>query len=212
MKYKELQQELKQLGATIPLNSPKAALEAEYNRLALSSASSAIVHFVHSPVHSPSKPLEALAPDFEVVASARKVKLTEYVNIYMDTGDDIPIYTQCWLTVEGYAATCTRLPERVRQHLGSDTPILGKVYLNCAVKRDRKVYESCLHVANITPTGIEITVEARCELNPEEVRDIEKLLSKRFCLYNRVLLAHAKAGKSEDRVSSRKKTARKMKF
>jgi hypothetical protein len=210
MKYKELQQELKQLGSGIPLNSPKPALQAEYDRLLSSSTA-----IVHSPVHSPSKPskpLEALAPDFEVVASARKVKLTEYVNIYMDTGDDIPVYTQCWLTVEGYAATCTRLPERVRQHLGTHTPVLGKVYLNCAVKRDRKVYESCAHVADITPTGIEITVEARCELNPEEIRDIEKLLSKRFCLYSRVLTAHTKAAKSSDRVSSRKKTARKMKF
>jgi hypothetical protein len=205
MKYKELQQELKQLGSGIPLNSPKPALQAEYD----ARRSSAIVH---SPSTKPSKPLEALAPEFEVVATERKVKLTEYVNIFMDTGETTPIYTQCWLVVQGYAATCTRLSERVRAHLGSDIPVLGKVYLNCAVKRDGRIYESSLHVADITPCGIEVTTEARCDLTPGEIRDIEKVLAKKFCLYSRVLTAHAKAGKSEDRVSSRKKTARKMKF
>lgn len=208
MNYKQLQNELKALGATIALNSPKDALEAEYDRL--SASSSAIVHSPSKP--SKPLPLESLTPTFEVVATTRKVKLTEYVSVYMDTGETVPIYTQCWLTVEGFASTCTRIPDRIKAHLGSDVPVLGAVALNCAVKRDGTVYESSLHVANITPCGIDITVDARCELNPDEIRDIEKVLAKKFCLYNRVLMAHSKAGKSDDRVSSRKRTARKMKF
>ena len=208
MNYKELQDALKSMGSSVPLNASKARLQAEYERLSsLSSASSAIVHSPTKPL-----PLESLSPQFEVVATERTVKLTEYVNVYMDTGETSPIYTQCWVTVTGFAATCTRLPERVRAHLGSDIPALGKVTLDCAIKRNGKIHESSIHVADITPSGVEVSIEARCELTPDEIRDIEKVLAKKYCLHSRVIMAHAKAGKSEDRTSSRKRTARKMKF
>ena len=210
MNYKDLQARLKEMGATIPLNSPKDALQKEYERLSSPPSPPPTSAIVHSPTKP--LPLESLSPQFEVVATERTVKMTEYVNVYMDTGETSPIYTQCWLTISGYASTCTRLPERVRAHLGSDVPVLGKVTLDCAVKRNNKIYESSIHVASITPSGIEVSIEARCELNPDEIRDIEKVLAKKYCLHNRVLMAHSKAGKSEDRVSSRKRTARKMKF
>ena len=210
MNYKELQNALKGMGATIALNSPKDALQKEYERLSSPPSPPPTSAIVHSPTKP--LPLETLSPQFEVVATQRRITLTEYVNVYMDTGIDVPVYTQCWISISGYASTCTRLSERVRAHLGSDIPVLGKVSLDCAVKRDNRIYESSIHCANITPSGIQITTEARCELTPDEIKDIEKVLSKKFCLYSRVIMAHAKAGKSEDRTSSRKRTARKMKF
>ena len=203
MNYKELQVHLKEMGASVPLNSPKSALQAEFDRL-----SSAIV-----PIPKPSPKLESLTPTFQVVATERRIKLTEYVPVFMDTGTDgVPIYTQCWVDVEGFVATCTRLPEAVRQHLGTDVPVLGVATLICAVKRDGRVFESKLHVADITESGVDVTIEARCDLNPDEVKEVEKVLSKKFCLHSRVLAAHTKAEKSQDRVSSRKKIARKMSF
>jgi hypothetical protein len=207
MNYKELQNALKSMGATIALNSPKPALQAEYDRLlSSSSASSAIVH---SPVHSPSKPSKPIVDDTEVIASCRYTKQVDYVDVWVDISseNDIPVYRQWYIVAEGYQSVLSRPHDSLAPYLGSDVSILGKLTLKISFERNGKVVTKSLSYGEITPYGIDVTDLARCKLNPEQVKKISDFVSKRWCLLSRYQKAKLRLATSNDKQSRQKQMA-----
>ena len=204
MNYKELQARLKEMGSSIPLNAPKARLQAEYERLSsLSSASSAIVH-------SPSKPSKkpVAIDDTEVIATSRYTKMTDYVDVWVNIGTaQVPIYRQWYLQVEGYQSVLSKPHDSLSPYLGSDVSILGKLTLKISFERDNKVITKSLPFGEITPYGVDVTDLARAKLNPEQVKKITEFAGKHWCLLARYQKAKTRLAASNDKESKQKSIA-----
>lgn len=202
MNYKQLQAALKSMGASIPLNSPKDALQAEHDRLTSHApTSSAIV-----PISKPSKPVAI--DDTEVIATERYVKQTDYVDVWVNIGTaQVPIYRQWYLQAEGYQSVLSKPHDSLSPYLGSDVSILGKLTLKISFERDNKVITKSLSFGDITPYGIDISDLARAKLNPEQVRKVCDFASKHWCLVSRYNKAKTRLATNNDKQSKQKQMA-----
>ena len=200
MNYKELQARLKQMGSSIPLNSAKDALEAEYSRLASSATSI---------VHKPSKPSKPVAiDDTEVIATERYTKQTDYVDVWVNVGStEIPVYRQWYLQAEGYQSVLSRPHDSLTPYMGTDVAILGKLTLKISFEREGKVVTKSLPFGEITPYGIDISDLARAKLAPEQVKKITEFASKHWCLLSRYNKAKTRLATSNNKQSKQKSMA-----
>ena len=201
MNYKELQNALKSMGATIPLNAPKARLQAEYDRL----TSRAIVHSPQST--KPSKPVPV--DDTEVIATSRYVKQTDYVSVWVNIGTaQVPIYRQWYLQVEGYQSVLSKPHDSLSPYLGTDVAILGRLTLKISFESDGgKVITKSLDFGEVTPYGVDVTDLARAKLNPEQVRKVCDFASKHWCLLTRYQKAKSRLSSNNDKQSKQKSMA-----